>query len=189
MTVVGRSSCSFALSALFVLAGCSSSTTSSPGTTPDAPAACAADTACAAPTPLCDVPTKACVALPPGNEIGYRDGSSASVTFTEIYSTGAAAKPSDLAFNPQRPGELWVIGYADDSTHVGTGLDGDAPKWKRSVDPAAKHFMDEGLLGSGRVRRFGYDNGRGHFVIAIHDTSGAAQQIRERIEVCDSLRC
>ena len=139
MAASGSKIPSFAACVLFLCAGCSSSTTTTG--TPEAPAGCAADSACGGATPLCDAPTKACVALPPGNEIGYRDGSSASVTFTEIYSTGKPAKPSDLAFNPQRPGELWVIGYADNSTHVGSGLDGDAPKWKRSVDPDAQHFM------------------------------------------------
>ena len=141
MIVVAKNTGLLTLAALFALVGCSSSTSTSAA--PEAPPGCTADSACAAPTPLCDAATKACVALPPGNEIGYRDGTSASVTFTEIYSTGAAAKPSDLAFNPQRPGELWVVGYADNSMHVGTGLDGDAPAWKRSVDPAAKHFMDK----------------------------------------------
>lgn len=117
---------------------CSSSTVAA---TPDVPKGCTADASCAAPTPLCDVAAKACVALPPGNEIGYRDGTATSVTFTEIYNAGAAAKPTDLAFNPQRPGELWVIGYGDNSTHVGSGVDGESPAWKRSVDPDAKHFM------------------------------------------------
>ena len=154
MIVVGTLARSFAVSALLVLVGCTTTTTAP--SAPPPPAGCAADSACAGPTPLCDVQTKACVALPPGNEIGYRDGTSSSVTFTLIYKTGPAAKPSDLAFNPQHPGELWVVGYGDDSTHVGTGVDGDAAKWKRAVDPAAMHFMhkppalamtDAGLFG------------------------------------------
>ena len=77
-----------------------------------------------------------------GSEIGTGDGSAGSVTFTEVYKTGASAQLTDLAFDPITS-NLWVIGYADNSTHVGSGLLGDnpTPAWKRAVDPAARHFM------------------------------------------------
>lgn len=126
-----------------LLAACSSETITNSGGTPTTPAggtACSADTECSGATPLCDTAAKACVALPPGNEIGYRDGTAGSVAFAEIYKTDAAAKLTDLAFDP-KTGNLWVIGYGDNSTHVGSGVTGDAPAWKRSIDPAAKHFM------------------------------------------------
>ena len=54
---------------------------------------------------------------------------------------GATAQPVDLAFHAERANELWVIGYGDDSIHVGTGVGTEAPAWKRIVDPAAMHFM------------------------------------------------
>lgn len=81
----------------------------------------------------------------PGSEIGTGDGSPESVTFTEIHVLAKTAAlgealPVDLAFNPADPGQLWVIGYGDDSTHVGY-IDGDESQWKRYRDPAASHFM------------------------------------------------
>ena len=113
---------------LALAAGCSSS--ESPSTTPggDPPA-----TTCASPAG-CGDQAKA-------TEIGRGDGTAASVTFTEMYKATAAAKLVDLAFHNERKSELWVVGYGDNSTHVGTGADGDSPAWKRYVDPAARHFM------------------------------------------------
>lgn len=130
----------------FLLLGavaCSATTDSS--TTSGGPAApkCKADPDCAATAdkPLCDLASGACLALPPGHEVGYRDGAASSVTFTEIYSTGAAAKPVDLEFHPDRTDELWVVGYGDDSIRIGSGIGTDSASWKRIVDPAAMHFM------------------------------------------------
>jgi hypothetical protein len=92
---------------------------------------------------MCDTTAKKCVALPPGHEVGFRDGTPASVAFAEIKATSAATKPIDLAFHraPERAWELWVVGYGDNSTWVGKGLDTEAPTWERFVDPAARHFM------------------------------------------------
>jgi len=127
------------------LGGCSSSTAvaSSSGGAPPAATACTADAECAAnaATTRCDVPTKACVAPPPGFEIGEGDGSSASVTLTEIYAPGAAVKPVDLAFRGETQDELWVVGYGDNSLHRGSGLTTEEPTFKRILDPAAGHFM------------------------------------------------
>ena len=123
-----------------VLAGCSSATESS---SPPAVSSCAADAQCAASpaTPLCETQSKVCVALPSGHEIGYRDGSPTSVTLTEIYASGAATKPVDLAFRGETLDELWLVGYGDNSLHRGSGLTTDAPSFKRILDPAAGHFM------------------------------------------------
>ena len=79
---------------LLVLGACSASQVETKA--PDGPAAtpkCTADTECTASAdqPLCEVSSGACVALPAGHEIGYRDGTSASVTFTEIYKTSASS--------------------------------------------------------------------------------------------------
>ena len=77
-----------------------------------------------------------------GTEIGSGDGSPASVTFTEIYSVSKRAELVDLAFAEKDPTELWVIGYGNDSVHVGTGVTGESNgEWKEYVDPAAGHFM------------------------------------------------
>lgn len=131
------------LLATVLVSACSSEPTtssSSGGSSGTAGPPCNADTECSGGTPLCDTTAKACVALPPGNEIGYRDGAAGSVAFTEIYKADAAAKLTDLAFDPQS-GNLWVIGYGDNSTHVGNGVMEGKGTWKRAVDPAAKHFM------------------------------------------------
>ncbi len=78
----------------------------------------------------------------PGEEIGRGDGSPGSVTLTEVFKIPyAGAGPVDLAFDPKRPGDLWVLGYGDSSIHLGTGLDGASPTWKRYRDPAWRHFM------------------------------------------------
>ncbi|MBX3188458.1 MAG: hypothetical protein KF819_15685 [Labilithrix sp.] len=127
------------------IAACSSSTeTPAPESGVDGKA-CQTDTECAtaAAKGICDTTAKKCMALPPGHEIGYRDGTPASVEFAEIKATSAATKPVDLAFHrsPERAWELWVVGYGDNSTWVGKALDTDAPTWERFVDPAARHFM------------------------------------------------
>ena len=129
------------LGLLGLLAACSSASTGA--ATPGEPAKCKADTECSGTpaTPSCDVATGACVVPPVGTEIGKGDGTPASVTFTELYSTGATAEPVDIDFDMGNPNEAWVVGYGDDSIHVGTGMDTDAPTFKRILDPAARHFM------------------------------------------------
>lgn len=130
-------SSSLLLLSLFSLAACAADSTTPEGPTKPA---CSADSECSGETPLCDGAAKACVALPPGKEIGYRDGTASSVDFTEVGSVGASAKPVDLAFHPDRADELWVIDYGDNAVHIGTGIASDAPSWKRLLDPAARHF-------------------------------------------------
>jgi outer membrane protein assembly factor BamB len=79
---------------------------------------------------------------PPAREdaLGKADGS--PVTYTVIFtSPRPGTELVDLAFNPDRPGEIWALGYGDDRTYVGTGV-GDGPgTWQTLVDPAASHFM------------------------------------------------
>ncbi len=53
------------------------------------------------------------------------------------------ANPTDLAFNPARPGELWVVNRDDDSTTIiFDALDADKRSIETLVDPYALHFMD-----------------------------------------------
>lgn len=126
---------SVVLGSVALLAACSSAVvelTPGEGGPTGTAQACTGDAECSATasTPLCDTATKACVPLPAGHEIGYRDGSPTSVTFTEIYKTSATAKPVDLAFRGET--ELWVVGYGDNALYRGSGLDTDAPTFKKS---------------------------------------------------------
>jgi hypothetical protein len=51
--------------------------------------------------------------------------------------------PRDLAFNPDVPGELWVVNRSDDSVTIisDAGTDNQSTEWL--VDPYALHFMEE----------------------------------------------
>jgi hypothetical protein len=106
---------------------------------------CASNDECVVGKEGCDVPKGVCTPLAPGVELG--DGTLASVTLTEIYTAPAKAAPAkgpsftDLAFSGDDKTQLWVIGYGDDTVHLGTGV-GDTPgTWKEYRDPAALHFM------------------------------------------------
>lgn len=119
----------FSFVLLAAIVGCSTSSTESPTPT-------GGETT----TAKCESPA-GCGADAKATELGTGDGTAASVTFTEMYKTGASSKLVDLAFHPDRPEELWVIGYGDDTVHIGTDVTGDAPTWKKLHDVAAGHFM------------------------------------------------
>ena len=51
--------------------------------------------------------------------------------------------PRDLDFNPERPGELWVVNRVDDSVVVYTDVGTDSQAAQRFKDPYALHFMEE----------------------------------------------
>lgn len=51
------------------------------------------------------------------------------------------ARPRDLAFNPDRPGELWVVDETDGSIVIVHDTTTDHPTSERRVDKAAPHFM------------------------------------------------
>ncbi len=77
-------------------------------------------------------------------ELGTGDHTPGSVTFTVIAEgNDNLTQPRDLAFNPRRPDELWVVNYALD----GTVIIHDAPTDQRSaelrIDGYALHFMAE----------------------------------------------
>lgn len=108
------------------------------------PGGCKASTDCAGTpdTPLCEVASGACVALPPGHEIGWKDGSPGSVALVPVYEPDALREPTDLAFNPAKPTELWVIDRADDSVTILEDPGMPDATWEYRHDPAAYHFMD-----------------------------------------------
>src|SRR5690606_19661725 len=77
------------------------------------------------------------------SEIGLGDGTPGSVDLTVIADfTDGLTDPRDLAFNPLRPEELWVVNGTDDSVVIVF----DAPRPERTsekrTDGLAIHFMD-----------------------------------------------
>lgn len=51
--------------------------------------------------------------------------------------------PRDLAFNPQNPGELWVVNRSDDSASIFFGAGTNEQVSAHRIDPYAMHFMEE----------------------------------------------
>lgn len=51
--------------------------------------------------------------------------------------------PRDLEFNPERPGELWVVNQRDDSAVVFENTGSEKQRSVKIIDPAADHFMEE----------------------------------------------
>ena len=59
--------------------------------------------------PVCEPDTGECLPLPAGHPLGWRDGSAESVTLQPIYTPDHPLEVTDLAFHPDRVGELWVV--------------------------------------------------------------------------------
>lgn len=77
-----------------------------------------------------------------GPEVGVGDHTAASVVFTEIVGPGSGLKtPRDLAFNPLRPDELWVVNKGDDSVVIVFDASTKARTTERREDGYAQHFM------------------------------------------------
>ena len=51
--------------------------------------------------------------------------------------------PRDLDFNPERPGELWVVNQRDDSAVIFEETGTEKQRSQKIIDPAADHFMEE----------------------------------------------
>ena len=51
--------------------------------------------------------------------------------------------PRDLAFNPARPGELWVVNRSDDSVSIFYDAGTADQDSEHLIDPFAEHFMEE----------------------------------------------
>lgn len=144
------SSYSYLLALGLCLAACSGepgetpSTTTATTTTTSMETGCKADADCAGTpeTPLCEVATGACTPLPPGFEIGFKDGSPGSVAFVSMFEPDKPRQPTDLAFNADKPEELWVVNRQDDSVIIIQKPGAPDSTWERRRDPAAAHFMD-----------------------------------------------
>lgn len=81
---------------------------------------------------------------PDAPQIGTGDRSPASVTFTTIATGGDGLKqPRDLAFNPLRPEELWVVNFDDDSVLIVTGAPNEGRTYEKRIDGYALHFMEQ----------------------------------------------
>tara|TARA_R110002096_G_scaffold433887_2_gene653769 strand:+ start:77476 stop:78597 length:1122 start_codon:yes stop_codon:yes gene_type:complete len=81
---------------------------------------------------------------PVATEIGDGDHTPSSVTFTVIATAeDGLNQPRDLAFNPLRPNELWVVNYEDDSTLTITDAPSDNRSYEKRIDGYALHFMEQ----------------------------------------------
>ena len=75
--------------------------------------------------------------------LGYQSHDPETVQQTVVgTSSNGLDVPRDLAFNPDVPGELWVVNRADDSVSIFFEADTN-PKSTHIVDPYALHFMEE----------------------------------------------
>jgi len=84
------------------------------------------------------------VAAPSAPELGTGDKSPSSVTFTVIATAANGLnEPRDLAFNPMKPTELWVINFADDSALIIPNAPSEGRSYIKRIDGYALHFMEE----------------------------------------------
>jgi hypothetical protein len=84
-------------------------------------------------------------AAPPlAPQLGTGDRTPTSVTFTTIATMAEGlAQPRDLAFNPLRPDELWVVSHDDDSVLLVFGASGEGRTYEKRIDGYALHFMEQ----------------------------------------------
>jgi DNA-binding beta-propeller fold protein YncE len=74
---------------------------------------------------------------PPG-PLGGEDG----ITLSIVLEPNKLRDPTDLAFNPSVPTELWVVNRADDSALIIQDPGSSETTWERRRDPEAAHFMN-----------------------------------------------
>lgn len=96
--------------------------------------------ACVEPTPPPNLPEPAVgVAV-----LGAGEHSLSAVIVDEIGSAGDGLNgPRDLEFNPEVPGELWVVNRIDDSTVTYKNAGTSTQQATKLIDPYALHFMEE----------------------------------------------
>lgn len=77
-------------------------------------------------------------------ELGPPSATAADVTLTVIADRSNGLRtPRDLAFNPLRPDELWVVNRGDDSVVIVTDASTEGRTTERRKDGYALHFMEE----------------------------------------------
>ncbi len=85
-------------------------------------------------------PADAGVRLAP--ELGTGGGQPGSVVLTEIANFESGLRtPRDLAFNPMRPDELWIVNFDDDSMVIVFDASTPDRTSEKRIDPYAIHFM------------------------------------------------
>lgn len=77
--------------------------------------------------------------MPNAAELGKGEHSASSVKLTVIASE--LKSPRDLAFNPNRPDELWIVNGGDDSVVIVKNASTDGRTSERRRDIGAAHFM------------------------------------------------
>ena len=76
--------------------------------------------------------------------LGYEDNEDEEVLWTLIGDSSDGLNiPRDLGFNPDRPGELWVVNRADDSVTRFFDAASSSQHSDHVIDPYAFHFMEE----------------------------------------------
>lgn len=76
--------------------------------------------------------------------LGFEDNDTEDVLWTQIGdSSDGLNVPRDLGFNPDRPGELWVVNRADDSMTRFFDAGSSSQTSDNVIDPYAIHFMEE----------------------------------------------
>ncbi len=71
-------------------------------------------------------------------------GDPSTATVSELIGPAAGlAQPRDLAWNPRRPEELWVVSYDDDSALIVSAAPSDARTVEKRIDGYAQHFFEE----------------------------------------------
>jgi DNA-binding beta-propeller fold protein YncE len=127
-----------------LLCACSCDPSGPGGSDPIARESCQSDADCAVTfdRPFCDTASGECTPLPAGHQLGLKDGRPAVITFFPEFVPDEPLEPWDLAFNPSKPTELWVLNHKDDSVYIVEDPGTPEMAFKRRRDPAASHFMD-----------------------------------------------
>ena len=112
-----------------------------PTAPPEPEPGCVTHADCGAESPYCQPELGECGEPPPGSELGWGDGTAASVTLTVILEAPQLKQPIDLGFDPSAPNRLWVINRQDDSVVIVTDPGTEGMTFVRKKDPAAAHFM------------------------------------------------
>jgi len=74
--------------------------------------------------------------------LGTGDHLASSVTMTALATVaGCLNKPTDIAFNPLRSGELWAVNYGDNSACIVTNATMPGTKSERRQESSHEHFM------------------------------------------------